>query len=197
MCGIAGYSGDFEAALLDRMNAAIAHRGPDDQGTQVFPEQRVGLAHRRLSIIDLSARSHQPMTDVTGTVSIVYNGELYNYRELRNLARHVTDMLHRTLDAFARLDTKEALEIVKADEQVDEEYEAIYRQSITFMMEDPRSIKRVMDLTWAARALERIGDHAKNICEYVVYMVHGKDIRHINLETVEEKVVGEGGAQAG
>ena len=119
-----------------------------------------------------------------------------NYRELRNLARHVTDMLHRTLDAFARLDAKEALQIVKSDEQVDEEYEAIYRQSITFMMEDPRSITRVMDLTWAARALERIGDHAKNICEYVIYMVHGKDIRHINLETVEANVVGESGAKA-
>ncbi len=116
-----------------------------------------------------------------------------NYRELRNLARHVTQMLHRTLDAFARLDAKEALEIVKSDEDVDQEYEAIYRQSITFMMEDPRSISRVMDLTWAARALERIGDHAKNICEYVIYMVHGKDIRHVNLDTVEENVVGGGG----
>jgi phosphate transport system protein len=113
-----------------------------------------------------------------------------NYRELRNLARHVTDMLHRTLDAFARLDAIEALAIVKADEDVDQEYEAIYRQSITFMMEDPRTITRVMDLTWAARALERIGDHAKNICEYVIYMVHGKDIRHVSLDTVEEKVVG-------
>jgi phosphate transport system protein len=104
-----------------------------------------------------------------------------NYRELRNLARHVTNMLHRTLDAFARLDTKEALEIVKSDEEVDQEYEAINRQSITFMMEDPRSITRVMDLTWAARALERIGDHAKNICEYVIYMVEGRDIRHTDI----------------
>jgi len=116
-----------------------------------------------------------------------------NYRELRNLARHVTSMVHRTLDAFARLDTEEALAIVKADEDVDQEYEAICRQSITFMMEDPRSITRIMDLTWTARALERIGDHAKNICEYVIYMVHGKDIRHISLETVEADVVGEGG----
>jgi len=119
-----------------------------------------------------------------------------NYRELRNLARHVTSMVHRTLDAFARLDSEEALAIVKTDEEVDQEYESIYRQSITFMMEDPRSITRVMDLTWAARALERIGDHAKNICEYVIYMVHGKDIRHIRLETVEADVVGEGEVKA-
>jgi len=83
MCGIAGYSGDFDAALLGRMNEAIAHRGPDDAGTATYPEHRVGFAHRRLSIIDLSSRGRQPMTDVTGTVSIVYNGEIYNYRSLR------------------------------------------------------------------------------------------------------------------
>jgi asparagine synthase (glutamine-hydrolysing) len=83
MCGIAGYSGAFDQALLARMNAAIAHRGPDDAGIAVFPEAGVGLAHRRLSIIDLSPRGHQPMTDTTGSVAIVYNGEIYNYRELR------------------------------------------------------------------------------------------------------------------
>ncbi|MDP7572550.1 MAG: asparagine synthetase B, partial [Myxococcota bacterium] len=83
MCGIAGYSGDFDTALLERMNEAIAHRGPDDAGVASYPEHRVGLAHRRLSIIDLSPRGHQPMTDITGTVSIVYNGEIYNYRALR------------------------------------------------------------------------------------------------------------------
>ena len=108
-----------------------------------------------------------------------------NYRELRNLARHVKDMLQGTLDAFARLDAGSALEIVKADDVVDEEYEAINRQCITFMMEDPRSISRVLDSTWIARSLERIGDHCKNICEYVVFMVHGKDIRYTKLGDVE------------
>lgn len=106
-----------------------------------------------------------------------------NYRELRNLARHVTQMLHSALDAFARLDTKGAVDVVKADEVVDDEYESIYRQGVTLMMEDPRRISRVLDTTWMARALERVGDHAKNICEYVIFMVHGKDIRHTGLET--------------
>jgi phosphate transport system protein len=111
-----------------------------------------------------------------------------NYRELRNLARHVKQMVHGALDSFARLDTKGALEVVKADNAVDEEYESIYRQGITFMMEDQRTIGRVMDVTWMARALERIGDHAKNICEYVIFMVHGKDVRHIGLENIEAEV---------
>ncbi len=101
-----------------------------------------------------------------------------SYRELKTLGNHVAHMVRDAMNAFARLDVEEALETVREDERVDDEYEAIARQCITFMMEDPRSIKRVMNVTWAARSLERIGDHAKNICEYVIYMVHGRDIRH-------------------
>jgi len=111
-----------------------------------------------------------------------------SYRELKNLGSHVSHMLRDAMNAFARLDVAEALDVVKEDELVDEEYDAITRQCITFMMEDPRSIKRVMNVTWAARSLERIGDHAKNICEYVIYMVEGRDIRHTDFadEAVEE-----------
>jgi len=111
-----------------------------------------------------------------------------SYRELKNLGSHVSHMLRDAMNAFARLDVAEALDVVKEDELVDEEYDAITRQCITFMMEDPRSIKRVMNVTWAARSLERIGDHAKNICEYVIYMVEGKDIRHTDIaEEVPEE----------
>ncbi len=108
-----------------------------------------------------------------------------NYRELRNLARHVKQMIHGALDSLARLDDQGALEVVRSDQIVDEEYETICRQGITFMMEDPRTIRRLMDLMWMARALERSGDHAKNICEYVIFAVHGKDIRHTGLENIE------------
>ncbi len=101
-----------------------------------------------------------------------------SYRELKNLGTHVSHMLRDAMNAFARLNVNDALDTVKLDERVDEEYEAIARQCITFMMEDPRQIKRVMNVTWAARSLERIGDHAKNICEYVIYMVQGRDVRH-------------------
>jgi phosphate transport system protein len=117
-----------------------------------------------------------------------------NYRELRNLARHVKAMVRGTLDAFARLDAKEALRVVKMDDIVDEEYESIYRQGMTFMMEDPRTISRVMDTTWTARSLERIGDHCKNICEYVMFMVYGKDIRYTTLEHIEAEFASNGRA---
>ena len=109
-----------------------------------------------------------------------------SYRELKTLGTHVLHMVRDAMNAFARLDVEEALEVVREDERVDEEYEAIARQCITFMMEDPRSIKRVMNVTWAARSLERIGDHAKNICEYVIYMVKGKDVRHTGISDASE-----------
>jgi phosphate transport system protein len=110
------------------------------------------------------------------------------YREIKHLGRAVEEIVHDALDCFARLDADAALAVAKRDRLVDEEYDAIQRQCITFMMEDPRSIRRAIDVLWVARAIERIGDHAKNICEYVIYMVHGKDVRHVRIEDIEEQL---------
>jgi phosphate transport system protein len=107
------------------------------------------------------------------------------YREIKHLGRLVQQMVRAALDAFARLDAETALRICRDDRVVDDEFESIQRQCITFMMEDPRTIRRALEVMWVARSLERIGDHAKNLSEYVVYMVHGKDIRHTSLDDVE------------
>ena len=97
---------------------------------------------------------------------------------IRHLAEAALTMVRQALDAFARLDGKLALSVIRADEDVDVEFKSIIRQLITHMMEDPRTITTSIDIIWIARAVERIGDHAKNVAEHVVFIVEGRDIRH-------------------
>ncbi len=116
-------------------------------------------------------------------------GSIDGYRVVRHLGGVALAYLRDALDIFARLDAHAALEAVKRDRLLDEEYDAIQRQCITFMIEDPRTIRASIDLMWVARALERVGDHAKNICEYVIYMVGGRDVRHVSLDEVEKQLL--------
>lgn len=97
---------------------------------------------------------------------------------VRVMAASAGRQLHDALDAFARMDEKQATRLIVADEEIDHEYRAVMRNAVTFMMEDPRTISAALDTVWVAKAIERIGDHAKNIAEYVIYIVEGKDIRH-------------------
>lgn len=111
------------------------------------------------------------------------------FNEIKMMVGIVREMLRTSLDSFARLDISQTVEVAKQDEQVDEQFRAAMRQLITFMLEDPRTISMSLEVLFVAKAIERIGDHAKNISEYVVYMVKGKDIRHTSLEDIERETL--------
>jgi len=109
--------------------------------------------------------------------------------EVKHVADIALGMLRNSLDAFARLDLAVAAKVVRQDDQVDDEFRLIIRQLITFMMEDPRTISHAIEILFIAKAIERIGDHAKNMSEYVVYMVKGKDVRHTSVEAIEREAL--------
>jgi len=114
---------------------------------------------------------------------------LPRYHEISHAAEIAVEMLRKSLDAFARLDVAMAAQVVRQDDQVDEEFRAIMRYLITFMMEDPRTISTSLEILFVAKAIERIGDHAKNMSEYVVYLVKGKDVRHTSVQEMERETL--------
>ncbi len=109
--------------------------------------------------------------------------------ELWHMAGYVTTMMRQTLDAFARSDAKVAANVVRQDKSVDVEWQGAIRHLITYMIEDPRTITRSIELLFIAKALERIGDHAKNMSELVIYMIKGKDVRHTGVDNVERQAL--------
>tara|TARA_Y100001935_G_C17311324_1_gene516541 strand:+ start:5154 stop:5864 length:711 start_codon:yes stop_codon:yes gene_type:complete len=134
--------------------------------------ERIGDEAKRISRLAFQNTSSDP-------------GNLY--LRIEDLGERVRSMLHRALDSFARMDVEGAIAVAHKDKKIDRLYESIMRQSITYMMEDPRSIPLFMNIIWSARALERIGDRCCNICEYVIYFVKGKDVRHISLEQIQKE----------
>ncbi|NMH60537.1 phosphate signaling complex protein PhoU [Alteromonas ponticola] len=110
------------------------------------------------------------------------------YEEARHIGALVQKMVNTVLDAFARFDVDQALEVARTDKEVDREYKSAMREIVTYMMEDPRAITRSMNILWTLRAIERIGDHARNIAEHVIFLVKGTDVRHTSLQEIERRI---------
>ncbi len=162
----------------------------DEECTQILARRQPAASDLRLVvsifkvITDLERMGDEAQRVARMAVSLAEHDRPQNrYSEIRHLGQHVLGMLRDTLDAFARMDIDAALQVLEEDRKVDEEYEALLRQLITYMMEAPSSIPRSLEIMWSARSIERIGDRACNIAECVIYFVRGEDIRHRELDT--------------
>jgi phosphate transport system protein len=113
--------------------------------------------------------------------------KVQRFGQIRHVGNIAVQMLRQALDAFARLDAEQAAQVVREDVTIDDEFRSIVRQLITFMMEDPRTISSALEVLWIAKAIERIGDHAKNVAENVIYIVKGTDVRHTRFEDLERE----------
>lgn len=169
----------------------------DETCTRILVRRQVAASDLRLvvavikTITDLERIGDEAQRIAKMAIHITENDGVFHNRYLGiiHLSEHVIKMVHDALDSFARLDTDAAFGVVRDDERADIEYQSVMRQMLTYMMEDPRTISGCLDIMQAARALERIGDHAMNIGEYVIYLVKGKDIRHISIEDAEKDVL--------
>jgi phosphate transport system protein len=199
MAALSSFSPELAAQVLERealvnhmemeidreLSGVIARRQPAARDLRLLIAVSKGIANLervgdeaariartvdKLITAGMSTRLHQPVAD------LAYAAEL------------ATMSLRKALDAFARLDTALALEVLKQDDQIDQEFDGLLRKLITYMMEDPRTISACIDLVFVAKAIERVGDHAKNLAEVIIYVVKGTDVRHASLETVENAV---------
>lgn len=181
-------------AAVNAMEVAI-----DDDCTHIIARRQPAASDLRMimtvikTITDLE-RIGDEAQKIARMGKTIYQAERYQvprFREIRKMAEVALGMLRRALDAFARLDATAALELADEDRRLDEDFNAELRQLITFMMEDPRTISMSIDTLFMSKAIERIGDHATNISEYVVYLVKGTDIRHATRDQIERNALDE------
>jgi phosphate transport system protein len=165
----------------------------DEECTKILARRQPAASDLRLVlavskiILDLERVGDEAAKVAEFAIALSEQGESpRGYVEVRHIGNSVHKMIRDTLDAFARFDVELALRVVKEDKEVDQEYGTAMRELMTYMMEDPRSITRIMRILWALRALERIGDHARNIAEQIIYLVKGKDVRHVSFNEMKE-----------
>ncbi len=167
-------------------------RNIDEECVRILARRQPAASDLRLiisiskSVIDLERIGDEATKIARRAIQLCEEG----YVEVRHIGDQVRKMVQEALDAFARFDADLALSVAQYDKTVDREYKTALRELVTYMMEDPRSISRVLSVIWALRSLERIGDHARNIAELVIYLVRGTDVRHLGLARMAEEVEG-------
>lgn len=170
----------------------------DDELVKVLARRQPAASDLRMiiaiskAIIDLERIGDEAAKIARYAQALCEEGESpRGYVETRHIGNQIRVMLHDTLDAFARLDVQQALRVMQSDREVDLEYKTATRALMTYMMEDPRYIARVLNVMWVLRSLERIGDHARNVAEQLVYLVQGTDVRHISDEALKKRIDGQ------
>ena len=177
-------------AQVDAMELSI-----DEECSQIIALRQPAASDLRLILAVIKAITDlERMGDKAERIAVIalelakHSRPRNQYDDIQAMARNVLVMLREALDAFARMDIEVAYKVTRDDRVVDRQYESITRQQLTFMLEDPRTISRALELMRVARALERIGDHSGNVCEYVIYLVKGKHIRHASPQEVERLI---------
>jgi phosphate transport system protein len=171
-------------------------RNIDEECVRILARRQPAASDLRLiisiskSVIDLERIGDESTKIARRAIQLCEEGESpRGYVEVRHIGDQVRNMVRDALDAFARFDADLALSVAQYDKTIDREYKTALRELVTYM-EDPRSISRVLSVIWALRSLERIGDHARNISELVIYLVRGTDVRHMGLKRMKEEVQG-------
>lgn len=173
---------DMEISIDEECALILARRHP------AASDLRMVLAISR-ALHDLERMGDEATKIAEHAIRLIDGGDMPKcVAEIRHLGAHVCTVVRDALDCFARLDPEHALRVAKEDKAVDLEYGTAMRSLVTYMMEDPRSISSVLHVMWGLRSLERVGDHARNIAEHVIYLVKGADVRHARLEEMEARV---------
>ena len=167
----------------------------DEECTQILARRQPAAGDLRLIVATTkSVRDLERIGDEAERVANMVRHALDNdasikaFKGLLSLGEHVKALLNSTLNTYARMESRSAVQNIRLDQVIDEEYARVVVQLVNYMKKDPDNIADALDVMWAARSLERIGDHCINICENVIYLVEGQDVRHINVEDLSEQL---------
>ena len=174
----------MEVEIDHELSSIIARRQPTARDLRLL----IAFSKATANLERMGDEAHKMSRMVRSIVSSG-SARVLPSNELRVAADLASGLLRKTLDALARLDTKAAVAILKEDDQIDQEFDGFVRKLITYMMQDPRTISASLDLLFLAKAIERIGDHSKNLAELIIYLVEGKDVRHQTMAAIESAVL--------